>query len=172
MAVNTKNRRKLLKRNCPSCDAIQDIFADKCSACGTDLLKEGEDVIRDKIAGLVDDVEEVIKALENGTAGAGAYKELDRAAKALKTLKSYHTLPGMEAYTDAAKEVLQPHRLNSLNATFRGNLVFFGVLMLFPILPLAFGWDIRIIGIMFLPALFWAFITFKAFSDLQRAKRS
>lgn len=170
MATKPQNRRKLLKRKCPHCQSVQDLFADTCRACNQNLLLDGESEIRDKIAALVDDVEGSIDELEGGKAQAGAYKQLDKAAKALRVLKTYETLPGMTAYTDAAKQLLQPYRIQSLQATLKGNLVMMALLMVFPLLPLLMGWDIRIIGIMFLPATFWVVITLKALRDLQNAK--
>lgn len=170
MATKPQNRRKLLKRKCPHCQSVQDLFADDCRQCGQPLLVEGESEIRNRIAALVDDVEASIDELESGKALAGAYKQLDRAAKALRVLKTYDTLPGMTAYTDAAKAILQPHRLQSLQSTLKGNLIMMGLLLVFPMVPILFGWNIKVIGLMFLPSLFWAGITFKAWRDLQRAK--
>lgn len=170
MATKLQNRRKLLKRNCPHCKSVQDLFADDCRQCGQSMLVEGESEIRDRIAALVDDVEASVDELESGKALAGAYKQLDRAAKALRVLKTYDTLPGMNAYTDACKAILQPHRLQSLQSTLKGNLVMMGLLLIFPMVPILFGWKIQIIGLMLLPSLFWAGITFKAWRDLKRAK--
>ena len=98
------------------------------------------------------------------------YAPVDRAWASYKDLKGLTYIPGMIQYLDRVLEVLLPIKLRLLQRTVKANWIFLTVLLAFPLVTLLFGMHFSITTMLFLPAIAWTWITYKARQDMQRTR--
>lgn len=156
---------------CPNCNAKQDSLGANCTECKAELHPEVKPEWLMAANVEVNATEEAMKIVRNPPAKGSPYAPLDTAYRCLKGLDAYLEFQGMEAYIAGIRAELLPHRVALLKRTYNANLVFMVVLVLFPLVPLLFGWPLMVTGLLGLPVIAWGFIVFKARRDYTRAQR-
>lgn len=142
-----------------------------CPHCGNAFFKEDSLEILASVEADVDELEDLLKLLEDpADTKDNPYAPVDQAFKLLRKLRSHLQIPGMEAYIAASRGVLLPYKVRLLRSTYKANVILLFVLMAFPILPLLLGWSMTVVGLMGLPVLAWSLITYRARRDLQHAE--
>lgn len=168
-----KNRKKSFRVHCANCHATVDSLLYACTQCRKPLytnMEEGElKLIAEKVA----EMEEHLTALEGPPPSkqkpgeSNPYQPLDQAWAVYRSLRTHSYLPGMTAYLDRILEALLPFKLSLQQRTFRANLIFLVILVAFPALTLAIGMKPVVVGLLALPAIVWAIVTFRAYRDLR-----
>ncbi|MFN8397417.1 MAG: hypothetical protein U0176_22530 [Bacteroidia bacterium] len=171
-----KNRKKYFRVHCANCHATVDSLLYTCPQCRNRLytnMEEGElQLIEEKVA----EMEEHLVALEGPPPSkqkpgeSNPYQPLDQAWAVYRSLRTHSYLPGMTAYLDRVLEALLPFKLRLQERTLRANWVFLIILVAFPVLTLAIGMKPMIVGLLALPAIVWAIVTFRAARDLRLTK--
>lgn len=170
MSKKPKNRRKLLRMNCPACGAGQNSLHPKCTSCGETLYTDADSI--GQVSDMVDTLEELLRFLETPTMRAGSpYKPVDRSFGLLRDLRRYMAVPGMPDYLKTSRRTLLPFKVRLLRNQLKANVIFAVVLVAFPTLPLVLGWPPMIALLMLMPAAVWLVVTGKAWIDLNKAKK-
>lgn len=162
-----KQARKFLRVACTSCGNTQDSLRIQCSSCKADLHPDVESRDLSRISGEVEGLDAALLDAQNPQ--GNPYGPVDQAYLLLKSLDKYPDFPGMKEYLLEVRRQLLPFKIAVLQRTFKANLVFLAILLVFPLVPLLFGWPLLVSGLMLLPAIAWGGISLKAWSDYKKA---